>query len=107
VPGRPPGGRWSGAGPHPLLRAPRARCLPYDQPEHPLVGHGRGFHEPLTIAALGYASDGVRNDLAEAGAQAARDGRVGGTKLTSGGASEPLTPPDRGNVCRSSRGEAV
>jgi hypothetical protein len=102
------GRRWSGAGPHPLLRAPRARCFPYDQPEHPLVATGDGYHGPLTIAALSDASDDVRNDLAEAGAQAAGDGRVGGdTKLTSGGASEPLTPPDRGNVCRSSCGEAV
>lgn len=51
------------AGVHPLLRlAPPAALRGYE-PEHLLVGHGRGLHGPAAAAALAFAYDRARRDL--------------------------------------------
>ena len=51
------------AGIHPLLRALAPGALRHYQPEHLLVGHGRGVHGPLATAALQDAYDRSRKDL--------------------------------------------
>jgi len=51
------------AGVHPLLRGLPPGSLRHYQPEHLLVGHGRGVHGPLAAAALEDAYDRSRRDF--------------------------------------------
>jgi hypothetical protein len=51
------------AGMHPLLRGLPPGALRHYQPEHLLVGHGRGVHGPDATAALAQAYDRSRKDL--------------------------------------------
>ncbi len=51
------------AGIHPLLRAFPPHALRRYQPEHLLVGHGRGVHGPAATAALEDAYERSRKDL--------------------------------------------
>ena len=51
------------AGMHPLMRGLPPGALRHYQPEHLLVGHGRGVHGPLATAALHDAYDRARKDL--------------------------------------------
>jgi len=51
------------AGVHPALRALPPGALRGYEPEHLLVGHGRGVHGPLATAALRDAYDRSRRDL--------------------------------------------
>jgi hypothetical protein len=52
-----------GAGMHPLLRGLPPGRLRHYEPEHLLVGHGRGVHGPEAAAALEDAYDRSRKDL--------------------------------------------
>ena len=51
------------AGMHPMLRPLPPRALRHLQPDHLLVGHGRGVHGPPATAALRDAYDRARSDL--------------------------------------------
>jgi len=51
------------AGMHPMVRALPPRALRGYQPEHLLVGHGRGVHGPAASAALADAYERSRRDL--------------------------------------------
>ena len=51
------------AGIHPLLRLTAPGALRRYEPEHLLVGHGRGVHGPAAADALAGAYDGARRDL--------------------------------------------
>jgi len=51
------------AGMHPLLRPFPPGALRHLQPEHLVVGHGRGVHGPQATAALRDAHDRARRDL--------------------------------------------
>jgi hypothetical protein len=51
------------AGIHPMLRAAPPGALRHYQPEHLLVGHGRGVHGPLAAGGLEDAYDRARKDL--------------------------------------------
>jgi hypothetical protein len=51
------------AGMHPLLRALPPGALRGYEPEHLLVGHGRGVHGPAAAHALADAYDRSRKDL--------------------------------------------
>lgn len=51
------------AGVHPLLRLLTPGALRAYQPEHLLVGHGRGIHGPEAVTALASAYDRARSDL--------------------------------------------
>jgi hypothetical protein len=51
------------AGMHPMMRALAPGVLRAYQPEHLLVGHGRGVHGPLAAAAVQDAYDRSRKDL--------------------------------------------
>jgi len=51
------------AGMHPLVRAVPPGALRHYEPEHLLVGHGRGVHGPLAAGALEDAYDRARKDL--------------------------------------------
>jgi hypothetical protein len=51
------------AGIHPMMRALAPGSLRGYQPEHLLVGHGRGVHGPLAAAALRDAYDRSRKDV--------------------------------------------
>ena len=48
---------------HPLLRALPPGALRHYEPEHLLVGHGRGVHGPAAAGALEDAYDRSRRDL--------------------------------------------
>ena len=54
------GGR---AGVHPMLRVPAPGALRGYEPEHLLVGHGRGVHGPAAAEALARAYSRARKDL--------------------------------------------
>jgi hypothetical protein len=51
------------AGVHPMMRALAPGALRRYEPEHLLVGHGRGVHGPAAAAALQDAYDRARKDL--------------------------------------------
>jgi hypothetical protein len=51
------------AGMHPLLRLAAPGALRGYEPEHLLVGHGRGVHGPAAAEALAHAYAGARRDL--------------------------------------------
>ena len=51
------------AGMHPMLRAFPPGALRHYEPEHLLVGHGRGVHGPAATAAVRDAYDRSRRDL--------------------------------------------
>jgi hypothetical protein len=51
------------AGMHPLLRPLPPRALRGYEPEHLLVGHGRGVHGPAAAGALAAAYSRARSDL--------------------------------------------
>ena len=51
------------AGMHPMMRALPPGALRGYEPEHLLVGHGRGVHGPAAAAALRDAYDRSRKDL--------------------------------------------
>ena len=51
------------AGMHPLLRLKAPGALRGYEPEHLLVGHGRGVHGPAAAEALAGAYDRARKDL--------------------------------------------
>jgi len=55
------------AGVHPMLRAFPPGTLRHYQPEHLLVGHGRGVHGPLAASALEDAYDRARKDIPKLG----------------------------------------
>ena len=59
---------------HPLLRGLPPGALRGYQPEHLLVGHGRGVHGPEAADALADAYDRSRRDLPRFVAQRAGDG---------------------------------
>ena len=56
---------WHGqdAGVHPLLRLTPPGALRGFEPEHLLVGHGRGVHGPAAAAALAAAYSNARTDI--------------------------------------------
>ena len=51
------------AGIHPMLRAFPPGALRHFEPEHLLVGHGRGVHGPAATAALRDAYERSRSDI--------------------------------------------
>ena len=61
------------AGIHPMLRAFPPGALRHFEPEHLLVGHGRGVHGPAATAALRDAYERSRSDIPKLAAQAPRD----------------------------------
>ena len=59
----PPRSASSPAGVHPMLRLHPPGALRGSEPEHLLVGHGRGVHGPAAAAALSGAYSRTRSDL--------------------------------------------
>ena len=70
------------AGMHPLLRGLPPGALRGFQPEHLLVGHGRGVHGPEAADALADAYDRSRRDLPALRGPRAGDGEGRAASLT-------------------------